>query len=235
MKTSSQLSDNYINSIFSFSHAIAAEKYLEDILKLIVTVTTNVTDIKICSIWLIDETENPRKIKLKASQAIDVDYVKNRLLAMNEGVVGYVATNQQTIIVKDVLKDPRFKEKAMAKRLGLVSMLGIPMKDKNDETVGVLNCFTTQPHEFSEKEISMMTTLANQAAVAIRNTELMVREQLIQEELTTLKKLEKAKDVLMHRLNIGMDEAYTRIHKCSTESLQSLRQVAETILISDQI
>ncbi len=193
MKTSSQLLDYYINSILLTSYAIVDEKYLEDILKLIVTVTTNVMDIKICSIWLIDETENPRKVKLKASQIIDADYVINRSLTINEGVVGHVATNQQTIIVKDVLKDPRFKEKAMARRLGLVSMLGIPMKDKNDETVGVLNCFKSKPHEFSKKEISMMATLANQAAVAIRNTELMVREQLIQEELTTLKEIRKSK------------------------------------------
>jgi len=58
-----------------------------------------------------------KKTRLKATQAIDPDYVKDRVLAMNEGVVGFVASKNKPLIVADVLKNSLFKEKEMAKRL----------------------------------------------------------------------------------------------------------------------
>ncbi len=228
---STQTYNKYLNTLNAISKAIASETYLEDILNLIVMVATNVTEIKICSIWLIDEYEDPQRLRLKVSHAIDPDYIKNRSLGINEGVVGYVATNQQTIIVDDVLKDKRFKEKEMARKLGLVSMIGIPMKYCDGKIVGVLNCFTTKLHKFCESETKLMTTVADQAAIVIFNTELMVRTKLIQEELNTRKLFEKAKEVLVSHRKIGEDQANKLIQKCSMESQKSIRQVSEAILL----
>jgi len=39
------------------SKAIASGLYLEDVLRLIVTVTANLMDSKICSLWILDEKE----------------------------------------------------------------------------------------------------------------------------------------------------------------------------------
>ena len=75
------------------SRAITSDQYLEDILKLILMVTAKVTGVEICSLWLIDETIDPPMLGLKATQTIDREYVKDRSLGMNEGVVGYVATH----------------------------------------------------------------------------------------------------------------------------------------------
>jgi len=107
----------YIKALVDISRAITSDLYIEDILKLIVMVTAKVTGVEICSLWLIDESETPRKIRLKATQAIDPDYLKDRSLNMDEGVVGFVATNKNPLTVKDVLKEPRFKEKEMAQKL----------------------------------------------------------------------------------------------------------------------
>ena len=127
-KITPETHDKYIKGLMDISRAITSDLYLEDILKLIVMVTAKVTGVEICSLWLIDETETLKKIRLKATQAIDPDYVKDRSLNMDEGVVGFVATHKQPLIIKDVLKEPRFKEKEMAKKLGLVSMVGGPFR-----------------------------------------------------------------------------------------------------------
>jgi signal transduction protein with GAF and PtsI domain len=107
--------DKYIKALMDISQAITSDFYLEDILKLIVMVTAKVTGVEICSLWLMDEGETPKRIRLKATQSIDPEYVKDRSLNMNEGVVGYVATHNEPLITKDVLQEPRFKEKEMAK------------------------------------------------------------------------------------------------------------------------
>jgi len=136
--------DKYIKGITEISKAITSDQFLEDILKLIVMVTAKVTGVDICSLWLVEETEKERKARLKATQAIDPVYVKDRVLNLNEGVVGYVASTNRPLKVKNVLKEPRFKEKEMAKKLGLVSMLGVPLHIKEDKVIGVLDCTRLQ-------------------------------------------------------------------------------------------
>ena len=232
-KITPETHDKYIKGLMDISRAITSDQYLEDILKLIVMVTAKVTGVEICSLWLIDETETPNKIRLKATQAIDPDYVKDRSLNM-EGVVGFVVTHKYPLIIKDVLKEPRFKEKEMAKNLGLVSMVGVPLQVQDEKVIGVLNCFTAKLHEFSETEVNLIKTVANQAAAAIINTELMVKTKVIQEELETRKLVERAKEVLMRRRKMDGNSAFRWIQKRSMDSRKSMRHVAEAILLSEE-
>ena len=227
--------DKYIKGLMDISQAITSDLYLEDILKLIVMVTAKVTGVEICSLWLIDEDVSPKRIRLKATQAFEPEYVQDRSLNMDEGVVGYVAKYNRPLIVKDVLKEPRFKEKEMAWKLGLVSMLGVPLQSKDKQAIGVLNCFTSESHEFSETEVNLVTTVANQAAAAILNTELMVKTKVIQEELETRKLIERAKEILIKRREIDGKQAYRWIQKRSMDTRKSLRQVAEAILLSEEL
>ncbi len=227
--------DEYIKALTDISKAITSELYLEDLLKLIVMVTAQAMGVTICSLWLIDEDENPPVIRLKATQAIAPEYMKDRSLNTDEGVVGHVATHKQPFIIKDVLKNKRFKEKEMARKLGLASMIGVPLKLKDEKVIGVLNCFTSTPYDFSETEVNLLTAVANQAAVAILNTELMVKTKVIQEELEMRKTVERAKEILMKRRGMGIDEAYRWIQKRSMDSRKSIRSVAEAILLSDEM
>ena len=62
---------------------------------------------------------------------------------------------------------------------------------------GILTSSTPQePHKFSETEIRLITTVANQAAIAIENTQLMVRTKIIEEELEKRKMIDRAKEIL---------------------------------------
>ena len=159
-----------INALLEISKAIASGLYLEDVLRLIVTVTANLMDSKICSLWILDEKD--QKLKLKATQSISEEYLKERSLAIGEGVVGHVALRNQPIAILNVLKDPLYKEKDLAKKEGLVSMLSVPMCIK-ERVTGVINCYTSYPHSFSKNEEEMLSTVANQAAICIENSGLM--------------------------------------------------------------
>jgi signal transduction protein with GAF and PtsI domain len=227
--------DKYIKALMDISRAITSDLYLEDLLKLIVMVTARVTGVEICSLWLIDERVNPTMIRLKASQTINPEYMKDRSLNMDEGVVGFVATHKRPLIVENVLDEPRFKEKEMAKKLGLVSMVSVPLQVKNEKVIGVLNCFTASRYKFSETEVNLIITVANQAAVAILNTELMVKTKVVQEELETRKLVERAKDVLMNRRNKTGEEAYRWIRKRSMDTRKSMHCVAEAIILSEEL
>jgi signal transduction protein with GAF and PtsI domain len=234
-KISPEPYDKYMKALMDISEAITSDLYLEDILKLIVMVTAKVTGVEICSLWLIDEQEAPKKIRLKATQAIDPDYVKDRALNMNEGVVGYVASNNKPLILGNVLQEQRFKEKEMAKKLGLVSMVSVPMHVKEGKVIGVLNCFTAEPHDFSQTEVNLITTVANQAAIAIENTRLLVRTKVIEEELETRKKIERAKEILMVKKKLPADKAFRWLQKKSMDTRKSMREIADAIIISQDL
>jgi signal transduction protein with GAF and PtsI domain len=227
--------DKYIKALTQISNAITSDQYLEDILKLIVMVTAQVTGVEICSLWLLEEDEMGKIARLKATQAIDPGYVKDRVISLNEGVVGYVASTNKPLAVEDVLQEPRFKEKEMAKKLGLVSMLGVPLHVKEDRVIGVLDCFTVKPHRFSETEVSLVTTVANQASIAIENTQLMVRTKIIEQELEKRKMIDRAKEILMAKKGFSGEMAFRWIQKKSMDTRKSMKEIAEAVIISQDI
>ncbi len=221
-----------IKALTEISKAITSDRYLDDILKLIVTVTANVMDSKICSLWILDEKE--KVLKIRATQTMSEEYLKERVLKLGEGVVGYVAQTKKPLVILDVLKEPRYKEKELARKEGLVSMLSVPLCVK-DKVIGVINCYTSYPHEFTEAEQDMLMAVASQAAICIENTELMVKTKVIQEELEVRKLIERAKGVLMKRHGLTEDEAFKRIRKASMDSRKSMREIAEAILLTDKM
>ncbi|MBU2490567.1 MAG: ANTAR domain-containing protein [Proteobacteria bacterium] len=224
--------DTYIKALTDISRAITSDLFIGDILKLIVLVTAKVTGMDICSLWLLEEGRGEKKLRLAATQAMDPEYLKERSLALGEGVVGYVAQHNRRMIIPDVLSEPRFKERELAEKLGLVSMLSEPLAIKDSEVIGVLNCFTLEPHEFTGPEISLVTTVANQASLAIHNTRLMVKARVIEEELATRKKIERAKEIVMTQRSLSADQAFRWLQKKSMDTRKSMKEIAEAVLLS---
>ena len=222
----------YIDTLSKISKAITSDLYLEDILKLIVTLTANVMKAKICSLWLLDETTN--ELKIRATQTMSREYLKERVLKVGEGIVGLVAKDKKAITILNVLEDTRYKEKKLAKKEGLVSMVSVPMMNKK-KAIGVINCYTTTAYKFVKSDSSLLSTVANQAAVAIINTELMVKTKIVQEELQTRKKVEKAKGLLMKSQKLSEEEAYNLIRKSSMNKRVAMRDIAEAIILASEI
>jgi len=224
--------ERHIEALTRISKAITSERYIEDILRLVVTVTAETMSSKICSLWLLDDSDSA--LKLRATQSISEDYLKERSLKMGEGIVGQVALTRKSRSVLNVLDEPDYKEKELAKKEGLVSMLSVPMVVK-DRVVGVINCYTSEPHEFTETEKNVLITVANEAAVAIENTELMVKTKVIQEELESRKLIERAKDILMTRRGLSGADAYRWIQKRSMDTRKSMREISEAVILTDEM
>lgn len=222
----------YLSTLTKISKAITSDLYLEDILKLIVNLTANVLNAKICSLWLLDE--EAKELRIRATQAMSQEYLKERALKIGEGIVGLVAQDKKPIVIADVLEDKRYKEKNLAKKEGLVSMLSVPMMVK-DRVIGIVNIYTIKPVKFTKSDIDLLSAVANQAAVAIENTELMVKTKVIQEELETRKKIEKAKGILMKQQNLTEENAYSLIRKSSMNKRVSMKEIAEAIILSSEI
>jgi len=82
--------EDYLKTLNKISRAITSDLYLEDILKLIVTLTANVMKAKVCNVWLIDEKK--QEFNIKATQSMHQEYLNKKTIKLNEGIVGLVAS-----------------------------------------------------------------------------------------------------------------------------------------------
>lgn len=219
-----------IEALSKISQAISSDLYLEDILKLIVTVTAEVMNSKICSLMLLNEKN---ELVMKATQSISDEYKRKPPLKIGEGIAGIVAKENKPIIVDDVRKDHRYIHRDIAEKEGLCSLASVPLSVKG-KVIGVLNLYTSSPHKFTKGEIETLITVANQAAIVIENSRLLVQTKVIQEELETRKIVERAKGILM-RQGLTEEEAFKKIQKKSMDLRKPMREIAEAIILTDEI
>jgi len=221
-----------IRALAKISEAITSDLYLEDILKLIVTVTAEVMRSKICSLMLLDKST--KELAVKATQSVSEYYNKKPNIKLGEGIAGKAAKYGRPITVLDVRKDKRYINQDIAKKENLCSLLSVPLIFKGN-AIGVLNCYTAELHHFSQNEINIIKSIANQAAIVIENFRLIIESKVIKEELESRKVTEKAKGILMKQENLSEEEAYERIRKYSMDKRKSMREVSEAIILSEEM
>ncbi len=222
--------EKQIEALSKISQTITSNLYLEDILRLIVMVTAEVMNSKICSLMLVDEEK--KELVIRATQSVSEAYNKKPNIKIGKGIAGKVAQENNPITVLDVRKEPRYINREIAKKEKLCSLLSVPMSVKG-KVIGVLNCYTSTAHRFTRNEINILTTLANQAAVAIENAQLMVKSKIIQEELEARKLVERAKGILMKK-GLSEEDAFRRIQKQAMNLRKPMRQIAEAIILADE-
>ena len=221
-----------LEAISKVSKMITSNLYLEDILKLIVTVTAEIMNSKICSLMLVDD--KTKELTLEATQSMSDIYNKKANLRIGEGIAGKVALENKPKAIYDISNEPEYKYKDIAAKEGLKSLLAVPLSVKG-RVIGVLNNYTSVPHKFTKDEINILTSVASQAAIVIENAELMVKTKVIQEELETRKVVERAKGILMREQGMSEEEAFRKIQKQSMDLRKSMREIAEAIILIENM
>ncbi|MBF0619812.1 MAG: GAF domain-containing protein [Candidatus Omnitrophica bacterium] len=216
------------DSLIKVSKTITSEKYLDEILNLIVLVTAEMLNSKICSIMLLDP--KGAELAIKATQSLSDDYKKKANLRVDSSLTGEVIKTKKPLVVDDVRREKRYFYREIAVKEGLSSMLAVPMVVK-DKAIGVINVYTKEPHAFTDEEIDILQMIANQAAVSVENTKLMEEAFKAKDALETRKLVERAKGILMKMNNLSEDAAYRMINKKSMDSCKSMKEIAESILL----
>jgi nitrate/nitrite-specific signal transduction histidine kinase len=97
-----------------------------------------------------------------------------RLHVGNEGIVGWVATTGEPLLVRDVSQEPRYYSLPGAGETR--SELAVPLKTK-ETTIGVLDVQSKRLNAFDEQDLTVLQSLARQAAIAIENARLYQQAQ----------------------------------------------------------
>jgi len=224
--------EKQLETLSRISHAITSDQYIEDILKLIVTLTAEAMGFKVCSLMLLDAQKG--ELFIKATQSVSRQYLKKPPIKLGEGIAGRVAMQNKSIISPDVKEDPRYINQDIAKSEGLCSLLSLPLSVKGT-VIGVLNFYTSKKHKFTALEINVLESIANQAAIVIDNWQLMLETQVMKEKLETRKKVEKAKGILMKEKGLDEDSAYNLMRKYSMKTRRPMKEIAESIIVTYEV
>src|SRR5262245_30570783 len=110
-------------------------------------------------------------------------FMQDHPLEVSRGtIVGRTVLEGRTIQIADVQTDPEYTFLEGARLGGLHTMLGVPLM-REGMPIGVLNLQRRSVQQFTEKQIELVETFADQAVIAIENVRLFDEVQARTEEL----------------------------------------------------
>ncbi|HZR42364.1 MAG TPA: GAF domain-containing protein [Ktedonobacteraceae bacterium] len=185
-----------LTSLSVLSQTISSGLYLDDMLRSLATLTVQIMEVDQCVIMLMDQVrerdlEHPRQSRRLTVRAaapnlndrvhlmpIDVDrHTLERLRDSNELVIHTSSgknsveneSAESAIERLDPLKDSQYR-----------ALISAPLI-AGTEQLGLMNCYCSKSRRFSAEDQTLLTTIANQAAIAIKNSYLV--NQLAQKNL----------------------------------------------------
>ena len=114
-----------LETIAHLSRSIVSNSYLQEILQLIVTMTAQMMNSKICSLMLLDDKK--QELKIAATQSLSEKYLQKPPLKLGQSISGKALQSRKPVAVLDVTKESGYGYPEIAKQEGLVSMLAVPM------------------------------------------------------------------------------------------------------------
>jgi class 3 adenylate cyclase len=87
-------------------------------------------------------------------------------------VFGRTIIEGQTVHIPDILVDREFARPQQQKLMGIQAALGVPLT-REGSVFGVVNLFRSTPRPFTQSQIKLVETFADQAVIAIENARLL--------------------------------------------------------------
>ena len=207
-------------------------RYLDEMLQLIVNMLGETMPARVCSVMLVDQKRN--ELVLKAARCSSDEYWQRPNLKIGKSLISRVVKEGTPLMVEDVTQEAEYLYPELAKKEGVRSLISLPMMAK-DKVIGVINAYSGPEHVFSEEDIRVLSTVCDQAAMAIENTNLAVEVQEKAEALEARKLVERAKSILQNRSGLSEDEAYRRLRQQSMKTRRTMREIAEAVILSDEM
>jgi len=118
---------------------------------------------------------------------VDPDYLQHEQTAEikpGQGtLIGRVALSKRTVMITDAWNDPEYEEKDAARIGNVRAMLGVPLL-RDGEPIGAFALARSEPIAFTEREVELVTSFADQAVIAIENARLFNEVQARTKELS---------------------------------------------------
>ncbi len=221
-----------LKALREITRAISSAWSLDETLALITSKTARVMDVDSCSIYLLDDHDE--YLVLKATTGLAAQAVGHARLKFGEGLTGHAVRIGKPVAASHASRDPHFKYLPETKEKTFQSLLAVPLVAR-EKVIGAINIQTREGREYSPDEIELLSIIADVAAGELEKAMLYEEIGGLKEALETRKLVERAKGILMKRHGIGEQEAFTRIQQQARASRRAMREVAEAIILAENV
>jgi signal transduction protein with GAF and PtsI domain len=159
------------------SETVTSPLYLDEMLDLVVEMAAKVMSVPVCSLRLLDDTRG--ELVVHAAGELPA-YWSRPLLKSNATVAERVIIAKKPLSIVNIRAEQGEQVSRLVRDEGLTSMLAVPLIVR-ERVIGVLQCYTERAHEFSDDDIALFSTLANQTALAIENARLVTNAAVVRE------------------------------------------------------
>jgi len=135
----------------------------------IVRTMAEVMNVKACSLRLLNPDGD--ELVLKATWGLSPSYLDKGPVLVEENPNDQAALRGQVVTIPDMRSHPHVRYGEAARQEGLVSSLSMGLVAKG-EALGTLHIYTAEPHTFTDEEVRLFRSVANQAALTVHNAQL---------------------------------------------------------------
>ena len=220
-----------IDFLHEIGRRIAAADPVHEVLERVVEFVAAVVNCDSCFVYVLEEND----LVLRASKNPHAEVVDRLKLRMGQGITGWVAEHKQPVAVAhEAFKDPRFQSFNELPEDRYEAFLSVPVLCR-DKLVGVINVQHCQPHDYSRREIQLISTIGFLVGAEIEMARLEGENSQLSEQLETRKVVERAKGILQRDLGLSEEEAYLALQRKSRQRRVSMKEIAEAILLNEEL
>ncbi len=220
-----------IDFLHEIGSRMAASDPLHAVLERIVEFASSLVQCDSCFIYVLEKDD----LVLRASKNPHTDIVDRLNLQVGQGITGWVAEHRQPVVIdKDASHDPRFKMFQDLPEDTFNAFLSVPVMGRG-KLVGVINLQHRQPHEFTHREVQLISTIGFLVGAEVELARLENENIQLASQLQARKILERAKGILQRDLKVSEEEAYLMLQKQSRQRRKSMREIAEAVILGDDL
>ena len=154
----------YLKHFRSICHAIATYEDLNMLTNHLSEGTSRRFKAKGCSIMLLDERD--KQLHPVSSYGISDVYLNKGPVFMDDK--HSAMSSGKPVIVEDMQKDPRVQYPQAAAEEGIVAMLSIPIKCR-ENIIGVIRIYHTEPISIHDEDIETLCVMSENLGLVIEN------------------------------------------------------------------
>ncbi len=225
------LDDPAIGFLHQIGSRMAAADPLHEVLGKVVDFVAAVVKCDSCIVYVLENKD----LVPRASKNPHPEVVGRLRIRLGQGITGWVAEHRQPVAVAShASQDSRFQSFNELPEDRYEAFLSVPILCRN-KLVGVINLQHRRPHTHTEAEIQLISTIGFLVGAEVELARLEEENSQLSEELESRKIIERGKGILQRDLRISEEEAYLMLQKQSRQRRLSMREVAEAIILSEEI
>lgn len=167
-----------LTAVAEVSKAVVAPVYLDETLRVVADMAAHAVNARRCSILLLDEGTNmfvPRAVFDRKS-----DVPQEPAWKTDSPPLLTIDSICDPVIVDNVASEFEPALRRWSEQAGLRALISVPLNVR-DRIIGVLNMWADHETHFTDEQVELCTTLANQVALAIENAHLIGNTAIVQE------------------------------------------------------